>query len=865
MPKRIGGYTITRFIGAGGAGEVYAARDDALERDVAIKVLKGEVAQDKTRRERFMREGKMMARIRSPHVAAIYAVGEHEGMPFLVMELLDGDDLENVLRKRGAMSVQGALSAVRQACLGLDAAAGLDVIHRDVKPANIVLGSGGVKLTDFGLARPQDGSAQVTTEGLVTGTPAFLAPERAMGKGDDHRSDIYSLGATLYTLLAGQPPFVRETPIEVITAQLKEEPAKLEKVAADVDRHVGHLVRKMMRKDPARRYQTYADVVSDIDLCLMSREDDADLTVVNDPFNAPTSSVRSAVGAPTGVMGSLKQMRVNDIVQMLEIGRKTATVDVEPAGAGRGGLGVVGGQVVYAVLGSLTGDEAFYTLCRMEEGSFRIRYGREPSEQNITAPTQLLMLEAMRRIDEGTARAPAPAISADPSDAPPPPRPRIAGAPERPSDGHAAPALPDAPHTAPQPVTPHAPTVLSALDPGADVGTLADLPDAAPPPLGDDDDPLQPRDTLIVKHEDSEEEDTNTAPHDRAKTVRMQTQADEFLDRTEAMPGPYLDSEEGPDLDGGPTEESDPRAEFADVTAPQRVIPSDTRHTPETVSGIGAPSFDDVPPTDHVARDRPAPVDLDDTRPASAVFDKAPWLASVDAALLGAAQRVQRQPWLLGLLIFPLLALTVALAVATMSATGQPSLARIDAGEAKAVLAELDALGTDGRTAKQDLLRAHALIALDRPEEATVALQEAIDGGARDKRALDFLIDQLDDVSAGPAVDVLVAWRGKTVTHALVAQTEREDYVPRKHAVTALVERDEADAYDRFGVALKDLRDAPTCGERKTALTYVNKVIRTVGKEKTQQARDAVEAAASRSGNDCMQQLFKRMLPHRYR
>jgi hypothetical protein len=710
----------------------------------------------------------------------------------------------------------------------------------------------------------------VTTEGLVTGTPAFLAPERAMGKGDDHRSDIYSLGATLYTLLAGHPPFVRETPIEVITAQLKEEAPKIEDVAPAVDRHVGHLVRKMMRKDPERRYQTYADVVSDIDLCLMSRENDADLTVVNDPFNAPTSSVQSAVGAPTGVMGSLKQMRVNDIAQMLELGRKTATVDVEPVGAGRGGLGFLEGQVVYAALGKLTGDEAFYTLCRMEEGSFRIRYGREPSERNINVPTQFLMLEAMRRIDEGTARSPAPAISVDGSDDKPS-RARIPGAPTAGGDGvslntkAARPLKKDA-ERAQQPVNPNAPTVLSALNPGADVGTVADLPDAAPPPIGEEADPLLPKDTLIVNDEEASEEPeaTDTTPAHRGKTVRMQTAADEFAARTEAMDGPYPDSDEGFPVDGGPTEESG-AAEFSDVTAPQRVIGSDTRNTPETVSGVGPASWDDVPPTEHVRRDRPAPVDLDDTMPAATVFQRAPWLASLDTALLDAARKVQQQPWLLGVILFPVMILVLVIGVATASSVGAPSLKRIDAGEAAAVLAELDAVGASARTPAQELLRAHALIALERTDEATAVLGEAVKHGARDKRALDFLIEQLDRESAGAAVDALVAWPDKTVSDRLVEQTTREAYIPRKHAVTALIERKEQDAYDRFEVALKDLRDAPSCTERRTALTYVNNVIRKVGKEKTKRAREAVEAAAGRSGNDCMSGLFKRMLPHRYR
>src|SRR5690606_23959380 len=194
------------LIGHGGAGRVFAARDEALGRTVAIKVLHPQVANDPKNVERFLREARAMATISSPHVASIYQVGQHRKVPFIVMEYLEGQNLEQRLQKDGRIPVAEALTYVRDCGLALKAADAAGLVHRDVKPANILVIDGRAKLTDFGTARPVDGSADMTVEGQIAGTATFMAPERVTGKGDDKRADIYSLGATLYCLIAGEPP-----------------------------------------------------------------------------------------------------------------------------------------------------------------------------------------------------------------------------------------------------------------------------------------------------------------------------------------------------------------------------------------------------------------------------------------------------------------------------------------------------------------------------------------------------------------------------------------------------------------------------------------------------------------------------------
>lgn len=262
-----GGYPVMRIVGEGGMGRVYACRDQALNRVVAAKVMLPERAKDPEMVQRFLREARAMAKVNSPHVVSIFHVydGSEGEPPCIVMELLDGEDLQSRLERTGKVPVARTLDYMRDAAQGLSAASEAGLVHRDVKPANLVVVDGRLIITDFGLAKPVDGSADLTQKGLLAGSPHFMPPERARGEDEDFRADIYSLGATWYTLLAGKVPFDKATPVDTITAHLVEEAPALAEQGADVPDEVAAMVSRMMAKQPGDRFASYAELIAAID------------------------------------------------------------------------------------------------------------------------------------------------------------------------------------------------------------------------------------------------------------------------------------------------------------------------------------------------------------------------------------------------------------------------------------------------------------------------------------------------------------------------------------------------------------------------------------------------------------------------
>jgi flagellar motor protein MotB/tRNA A-37 threonylcarbamoyl transferase component Bud32 len=380
----IGGYRIERRVGEGGAGEVFLAIDPELDRKVAIKVLHPHNARDPVRRKRFLREGRVMALIDSPHIAQVLHVGEDRGMPYLVMEYLEGEDLSMRVRRDGPLPVEASLGYVRDAARALDSADAAGVTHRDVKPANLIVTGGHARLTDFGLAVAADESSSLTVDGLVAGTAAFMAPERLQGRSD-RRSDIYSLGATLFTLLTARTPFEADDPLAHLSAHLRLSPPRVDSVRDDVPPKVADLVARMLAKEPADRMQSYQELIEAID-------------------RLRTTSDDTSVEAPDGVRGSLSLMSVVEIVQTLELGRRDARVDLRLAGDRSALIGVVGGHVVYASMGHDRGVDAFCGIVAEPGGSFTIRY--QPIDdlgRNVDLPTSGLLLEAVRRLDESNA------------------------------------------------------------------------------------------------------------------------------------------------------------------------------------------------------------------------------------------------------------------------------------------------------------------------------------------------------------------------------------------------------------------------------------------------------------------------------
>jgi len=265
--QRVGPYEIGPRIGAGGMGEVYRADDTKLGRAVAIKILPLAFARDAERRARFEREAQLLASLNHPHIGAIYGLEDHDGMPCLVLELIEGETLAARLRA-GPIGVARALLFARQIADALGAAHARGIVHRDLKPANIMLTREGiVKLLDFGLAKARNAafpSGETTTAGVVLGTPSYMSPEQARGETTDPRADVWAFGCVVGEMLSGQKTFAGQTPSDVIAAVLATEPAwdRLPPATPDA---VRRMLRRCLEKDPARRLHNIADARIEID------------------------------------------------------------------------------------------------------------------------------------------------------------------------------------------------------------------------------------------------------------------------------------------------------------------------------------------------------------------------------------------------------------------------------------------------------------------------------------------------------------------------------------------------------------------------------------------------------------------------
>jgi eukaryotic-like serine/threonine-protein kinase len=221
-------YRIERRLGLGGMAVVHLARDTLLDRPVAVKLLADRYGGDEELRERFLREGRFAARLSHPHVVGVFDTGEAEGQPYLVLEYVEGASLAEELARRGRFPVTEVVELGRQACAGLAHAHAAGLVHRDVKPQNLLLRSDGVlKVADFGIARATDGGATLTQAGTLLGTASYMAPEVAEGAPATAAADVYSLGAVLYELLTGVPPRQVETLADLVRPEPIDPPDAL--------------------------------------------------------------------------------------------------------------------------------------------------------------------------------------------------------------------------------------------------------------------------------------------------------------------------------------------------------------------------------------------------------------------------------------------------------------------------------------------------------------------------------------------------------------------------------------------------------------------------------------------------------------
>lgn len=269
MLGRIGRYEVERLIGSGGMGIVFKAFDSELNRPVAIKVLAMHLAGSGAARHRFAREARAAAAIDQEHVVAIHNVESEAEPPFLVMQYVAGESLQQRLDRSGPLELCEILRIARQTALGLSAAHDQGLVHRDVKPSNILLAEGVDRalLTDFGLARASD-DAGLTHSGHMPGTPHYMSPEQARGDSIDHRSDLFSLGSLMYAMCTGWPPFRAESAWGILRRITDEEPRTLAEVNPQTPGWLSRLISTLHSKSAADRYSSAAEVAELLEQCL---------------------------------------------------------------------------------------------------------------------------------------------------------------------------------------------------------------------------------------------------------------------------------------------------------------------------------------------------------------------------------------------------------------------------------------------------------------------------------------------------------------------------------------------------------------------------------------------------------------------
>jgi serine/threonine-protein kinase len=402
--RLVGGrYEVGAILGYGGMAEVHAGRDVRLGRDVAIKLLRADLARDPSFQSRFRREAQSAASLNHPAIVAVYDTGEDsdDGVvaPYIVMEYVEGRTLRQVLETEGRLLPQRALEITAQVCAALDQAHQAGIVHRDVKPGNVMLTpSGDVKVMDFGIARAVTGAgATMTQTASVIGTANYLSPEQARGEHVDARSDVYSTGCLLYELLTGAPPFSGDTAVSVAYQHVREDPVPPSRVEPDVSASVDAIVLKAMAKNPANRYQSAADLRADLERALAGRPVEAT------PVLATDDTAMLLPPPPTTVLLRQPQQRAGRSLAYVLLALATLAVFVLAMVVARGLLSGGNAEVNTPKVVGQTLAEAEETLAAkgLEIGTVRQEYSAEVPKDHVISqdPTFDILLQRGDTVD----------------------------------------------------------------------------------------------------------------------------------------------------------------------------------------------------------------------------------------------------------------------------------------------------------------------------------------------------------------------------------------------------------------------------------------------------------------------------------
>jgi serine/threonine-protein kinase len=327
-----GRYRLEAKLGSGGMSTVYLARDETLDRPVAVKVMHREMSEQEDQLERFRQEAKAVAKLMHPNVVSVIDAGEDGGHPYIVFEYVKGETLKQRISRVGALDTQEAIAYAIEIARGLAVAHARQMVHRDIKPQNILIDDEGrAKLTDFGISRQLEQQGMTAT-GRVLGTTDYVAPEQAMGRGVDPRSDIYSLGVVLYEMLVGQVPFKAESQVGVAMKHVNEELPDVQRRRPGISAAVALVVDRATAKNPAERYQGIDEMIDDLETALEVEAARAGSTT------GEATTVLEAVPPPKRKLSSRARWSWAAVIVLLfAVGGTLLAVQLISSGIGGGG------------------------------------------------------------------------------------------------------------------------------------------------------------------------------------------------------------------------------------------------------------------------------------------------------------------------------------------------------------------------------------------------------------------------------------------------------------------------------------------------------------------------------------------------